>query len=90
MLSQLESIERNASSIIFFNEPLTNLDELHWPFTFPHDALQPLAPSDQLPLGSNRRCVCKMYMGQNTDKTGYDRIGCGRIRCDKLRWVGLS
>lgn len=59
VLSQLESVERKASSIIFFNEPLTNLDELHWPFTFPYDALQPVsqsaAPTYLLALESDKR-----------------------------------
>ena len=39
ILMQLRSIERRASSIIFFNEPLPNLDEFKYPFDFPYDAL---------------------------------------------------
>lgn len=42
VLMQLRTIERRASSIIFFNEPLPNLDEYNYPFTFPYDALEPL------------------------------------------------
>lgn len=41
VLSQLKGIERKASSIIFFNEPLPNLEEFHFPFSFPYDALKP-------------------------------------------------
>jgi nitrate reductase beta subunit len=41
VLSQLKGIERKASSIIFFNEPLPNLEEFHYPFSFPYDALKP-------------------------------------------------
>ena len=41
VLSQLRSIERRASSIIFFNEPLPNLDEFKYPFDYPYEAFQP-------------------------------------------------
>ena len=40
ILLQLLNIERRASSIIFFNEPLPNLDEFKYPFDFPYDALE--------------------------------------------------
>lgn len=46
VMAQLKGIERKASSIIFFNEPLGNLNEFQYPFSFPYSALEPLA---QLP-----------------------------------------
>ena len=41
ILLQLRGIERRASSIVFFNEPLSNLDEFKYPHVFPYDALTP-------------------------------------------------
>jgi hypothetical protein len=43
VMAQLKGIERKASSIIFFNEPLGNLNEFQYPFSFPYNALEPLA-----------------------------------------------
>jgi hypothetical protein len=42
VLAQMKGIEGKASTIIFFNEPLTNLEEYTHPFTFSHNALQPV------------------------------------------------
>lgn len=42
VLAQMKGIEGKASTIIFFNEPLTNLEEYTHPFTFPYNALQPV------------------------------------------------
>ena len=40
ILSQLENIEKKADTIIFFNEPISNFEETHYPFIFPYDALK--------------------------------------------------
>jgi len=44
VLAQLRGIERRASSIIFFNEPLPNLDEYKHPFDYPYSALESPRP----------------------------------------------
>lgn len=46
VLSQLKGIEKKASSIIFFNEPLSNFEELNYPFKFPYNALEPYVLSE--------------------------------------------
>jgi hypothetical protein len=47
VLLQLRAVERSASSIVFFNEPLPNLDEYKYPFSFPYDALGSLPVTDE-------------------------------------------
>ena len=39
VLSQLKGIEKKASSIIFFNEPMTNFEDINYSFKFPYSAL---------------------------------------------------
>ena len=41
IISQLNSINKKASSIIFYNEPLSNLQELKYPFLFSYDIFDP-------------------------------------------------
>jgi hypothetical protein len=59
-MAQLKGIERKASSIIFFNEPLGNLNEFQYPFSFPYDALEPLAktPDDVYVRSAVRFSAC--------------------------------
>ena len=45
ILSQLEKIEKKASTIIFFNEPLSHFDDTHYPYVFPYDALGQYLPT---------------------------------------------
>ena len=49
ILSQLESIEKKANTIIFFNEPLSHFEDTHYPYIFPYNALdQYLQKTDKL------------------------------------------
>lgn len=50
VLEQLKGIENSASTIVFFNEPLTNLEEFSHPFIFSYETLQPVIfvpPADE-------------------------------------------